>query len=450
MQKGFVMTSQRRALVLACACGLASSGALGGEEPFASTRGLINGDIREVAHIYFNLSSGDKVVTLLGDGQRPVDTGSSVPVWSQQADQMCLADGYSSTFFFSPDNLSMVDSMGNPMSSLALESFFTDWGDLPTDVVVDCVQVNWVTTFQDTDSNSDSVGDGIEGLAADWLYMWSHNGRPPADSCLSIGLVGFRFFNLPGLPPSFTGSFGKYTMDVDLTASGTFGTDLTFELGDTDSDFQGAAFGVYANGESSLPGYYTDVDSDGIDDGDQDQDGLADWGWGVTFIQPGRQDVDNADGDSDSQTGIDGDFASASTIGIALAALDGGTAVDLGNGAWAWEPGVAYLATEDAYTQYTGFDFMGIPAGINTGPTNFGGMDCSPGQSEYVPGAYFQVVLYGPGKDPCFGADLTGDFTIDFFDISFLLQNEVDWNGDTTFDFFDISGYLQAISGCSG
>lgn len=46
-------------------------------------------------------------------------------------------------------------------------------------------------------------------------------------------------------------------------------------------------------------------------------------------------------------------------------------------------------------------------------------------------------------------ADLTGDGALDFFDLSALLQNQVDWNGDTGFDFFDLSSYLMSFSaGC--
>ncbi|GEM_PF-820430 len=50
--------------------------------------------------------------------------------------------------------------------------------------------------------------------------------------------------------------------------------------------------------------------------------------------------------------------------------------------------------------------------------------------------------------EPC-APDLTGDGQLDFFDVSFLLQNGVDYNGDTMFDFFDISSFLQEFSvGC--
>lgn len=436
----------KSALSLALAAGIASTAAAN-TTPIVESRGIKSGDIKDVAHIYFNVATGEKVVTLLGDTQRPVDIDASVPVYSATTGQQCLAQGYSTSYFYSPDDLSQVDSMGNPLSSLALESLFTDWGDISDDTVVDSIQVNWVTNFADTDTDMDSFADGIEGLAASWTIFGNYNGRAPQDNSIAVGIVGFEFFSLPGLPPSFTGAFGGYTADIDLTASGTFGTDLTLELGDTDSNFQGAAFGLLANGSSSLPGYFTDFDSDGLDDGDPDDDSLADWGWGVSFVQPGRQDVDNADGDSDTQTGIDGDFADAATIGIGFASIDGGMAVDSGSGVWSWDDMDPNVETEDAFTLYNGYDFAGVPAGTNAGPFFFGGLNCDAGQTNYTPGANFQVVLYGPGVGGC-SADLTGDGVFDFFDISFLLQNMVDYNGDTAFDFFDISGVLQDSADC--
>ena len=49
----------------------------------------------------------------------------------------------------------------------------------------------------------------------------------------------------------------------------------------------------------------------------------------------------------------------------------------------------------------------------------------------------------------CF-PDLDSNGQLDFFDISFFLANQVDYNGDTTFDFFDISAFLSEFAqGCS-
>ena len=39
--------------------------------------------------------------------------------------------------------------------------------------------------------------------------------------------------------------------------------------------------------------------------------------------------------------------------------------------------------------------------------------------------------------------------TLDFFDLSVFLNNQIDWDGNTTFDFFDLSGYLAEFgAGC--
>lgn len=431
-------------LVMSALAGLAQ-GAHASDIPNDSRDLLTRSEVVEVAHIYFNVATGEKVVTLLhDDAQRPVDTGSSEVVWSQTVGNPCLAQGFSSSFFFAPDDLSMVDSMGNPMSTLALESEIADWGDLPFDTVIDCIQVHWITGHLDTDTDNDSFADGISGLAAAWTMLGMYNGNTPGDRCIGAGIIGFGFYDLPGIPPSFTGTFGQYTVDVDLSSAGSLATDLTFELGDTDSDFQGASLGVLAS-DGDL-----DLDSNGFPDRDNDGDGLADWGWIVQFIQPGRRDVDNADGDSDSLTGIDGDFADAAPIGISTAALDGGTAVEIAPGEWIWDDQNDNLETEDEFTRYTGYDFNGIPRGTNAGPLDFGGFFCSSDPEMYRPFAGFSIVLYGPeGILPDCPSDITGDGVFDFFDLSFLLQNMVDFNGDTAFDFFDISGILMSVDvGC--
>ncbi len=50
--------------------------------------------------------------------------------------------------------------------------------------------------------------------------------------------------------------------------------------------------------------------------------------------------------------------------------------------------------------------------------------------------------------DPC-PADLNDDGSLDFFDVSALITQQIDYNADTSFDFFDISSFLQDLSaGC--
>lgn len=46
-------------------------------------------------------------------------------------------------------------------------------------------------------------------------------------------------------------------------------------------------------------------------------------------------------------------------------------------------------------------------------------------------------------------ADLTGDGSLDYFDLSMLLQTQFDYNGDMEFDFFDVSAFMMdLLAGC--
>lgn len=68
----------------------------------------------------------------------------------------------------------------------------------------------------------------------------------------------------------------------------------------------------------------------------------------------------------------------------------------------------------------------------------------------FTPGNH--VSVFGdavvPGALSCL-ADLNDDGFIDGFDVSLLVNGQIDLNGDTAFDFFDISAFLQsALEGC--
>ncbi len=224
------------------------------------------GRVQQIAHIYYNLATGDRVVTLLGDDQStPADTGSSSPIWSTLVQNPCADAGYTTEYFFGVDNPSS--------SSLSTNITLLDYGDILIDSVVDCVQVNWVVAHADTDSDSDGVGDGVEELAGQWIVWDADNGRA-VNQCSRLPLVDFLFFNLPGniAEPGF---LSGYTLDVDLLAFGT-ATDLSFEIGDSDGDCQTAAF-------CNLNVSNQDNDFDGLPDSDLDGDGLFDWSWTVRF-----------------------------------------------------------------------------------------------------------------------------------------------------------------------
>jgi hypothetical protein len=52
------------------------------------------------------------------------------------------------------------------------------------------------------------------------------------------------------------------------------------------------------------------------------------------------------------------------------------------------------------------------------------------------------------GLSPC-PADLTGEGSLNFLDVSYFLSNTVNYNGDSSFNFLDVSAFLQDFgAGC--
>ncbi len=423
------MKSVGSGVLLICLC----AGGIGGVAEAAEspvTLSPTHGQVVDVAHIYYNIMSGERVVTVLGDEQVAPAAGMSGPIWSSLVSNPCAGAGYTTEFFYGVDNNADTTSLATGITVL-------DFGDVAVDTVVDMVHINWVTGHIDTDSDSDGVGDGVVGLAGEWTYWDGENGR--SDRCDRFPLVSFRLTDLPGTPFD-DGALAGYSADIDL--AGSFSSSMTFELGDTDSDSQGAAF--------YTPGYWLgDHDFDGFPDTDFDQDGLFDWGWSVRFFQPGT-----ADHDGDGV--IVGDPAdSFKTIGINFGVGEG-TAIDNGDGTWTWELDTAVpgaTGQEDAFTIYA--PPLGGPDGpiFHAGLFWFGGFACE-GLS-YTPMASFEHVLYGPSGFDCCPADINCDGALNFFDISeflslFAAQDPgADFDNNGTWNFFDISAFLAAFSaGC--
>lgn len=421
----------KNVLGLAVAAGIAGS-AGANETPTKIDPSV--GKLNHVAHIYFNVATGEKITTLLGerDAQRAVDGVDSSEVWLQTTAAMCADNGLTTEYYY---------DMDDPEDPSTLHEYLFDWGDITMDTVVDCVQIHWVTDHQDTDSDGDMLADGVPGFSAEWTYWDAMNGRAPAFDCVAAPLISIGFYNLPGeLSDPLDQELAFYTADIDLGTS--FGTSLTFEIGDTDGDLQGAAVHNSELDErfSGLPGV-PDIDLDG--------NGLADWGWSLIFNQPGTVDVDNADGDNDHTTGVDGDILALETAGVAFGApTPGHPEFDSVTQTWSWvSDGPTAGLAEDVFNT-AHLDGSSL---IMDGPWFFGGLDCSPDEGGYIPAAMFQTVLYGPSAGHCRSCpfDLNCDFEIDFFDISYFLTNMVDFNGDTVFDFFDISVFLNGFSaGC--
>jgi len=390
-------------------------------------------NIVNVGHIYFNIATGEKIVSLLSDELFSRNNQSSGPIWSSTVSNTCASEGYTSEYYFAIDDNSLT-SMGGPPTSLATAATLSDYGDIRVDTVVDMVHINWVTDHTDVDLDSDGSGDGVEGLGGQWTYWDADNGRA-ADQCLRAPVITFVFADLPGdLTPAGDGVLASYSADIDLGAG--FTSSLTFELGDTDGDPQGAAH--------HLPMHTVcDCNFDGELDTDLDGDGLFDWGWSVRFFQPGTADLD---GDGS----IDGDIAnSMRPIGVNFGAPEG-NAVNNFDGTWTWEIDTTVIdagtGQEDRFAMYLD--------GVYVSGFWFGGFECED-LVGYTPPAMFEHQLIGPNAFTLCPTDYNGDGTLNFFDISSFLNlfaamdQSADYNKDGVFNFFDISAFLGDFNaGC--
>ncbi|MCA9303772.1 MAG: hypothetical protein KC996_06590 [Phycisphaerales bacterium] len=421
------------ALSLAIAAGCIASPAMANNTP-VQKQGTFAKNM--VGHIYFNVATGEKIGTVLSDDIRPVDGVNSSEVWVADNNTPCAAFGQTSGTAVVLDNPNDFFGTGSTSTGTTM----LDWGDVPQDTVIDCVQVDWFSFVPDTDTDSDGLGDGVEGFAATWSFFDGDNGF---NTCLTRqGLIAFTFFGLAG---SFDGSFSGYLLTVDL--AGDFSSSISFEYGDSDSDLQGAAF------HNPLQ-YISDIDSDGLPDGDLDSDGLADISYAYVYIQPGTVDFDNADGDSDTTTGVDGDPLNQELTATGLAAPRGTTnETDNGDGTF------SYDITPDAGPNATGaeegwdeFD----SAGFYDATYWMGGFSCnSDGLGDINAFSQMDMIMYTPGAaNPC-PADFTGDGLLDVFDVFAFLDLfnagdlSADFTNDGILDVFDVFAFLDAFNaGC--
>lgn len=442
----------KSALTIAMAAGIASTAAASNTP---TTLGPTQAQVNKAGHIYYNVASGERIVTIFADGQTaPADTGVGGPIWQALVENMCEAEGYTTSYFFGVD-----DATGGTALSTGTQNM--DYGDIAMDTVVDCIQINWVVAHPDVDLDSDGTVDGVEELAGNWIVWDADNGRAINNST-RLPLVDILFFNLPGNTPEnqSAGALTGWTADVDLVAFGT-ATDLSFEIGDSDGDCQTAAFcnsSIDYDSDSVPDGPIAggDRDFDGLLDSDLDGDGLFDFSWTVQFIQPGQGNDFDSDSDTGSLPGSNSD-----TIGIGFAAPEG-SAVDNGDGTWTWNLDTAAdAAGTGAEDRFAIYEPNGTGGFMYNGGYWFGGFACtggliSTGGAGYTPVAMFQFVLYGPdgttGGGGCNPADLNEDGVLNFFDVSLFLTDfnaGGDYNGDGSTNFFDVSAFLTDFNaGC--
>ncbi len=428
------------ALILVLSAGVVCGVARGEDSP--SQLPVARGQVVQVAHIYYHVASGERVITLAGDDSLPDQADSagadwsSGPIWSVMSDDPCpaVSDG-GSPFFVVDDN--------SPGGMTGFEVL--DFGDIALDSVVDMVHIEWITGHNDTDEDSDGIGDGVVGLGGQWTYWDADNGRA-INVSTRLPLISVLFANLPGNIFG-DGFFAGYTADIDLRSILPEDS-LTFEIGDSDGVSTATYFhnDVDTDGDGIGDGVSianADRDFDGLPDSDLDGDGLFDWGWSVRFYQPGTADLD---GDGV----IDGDFAdSQKPIGVSFA-RPAGVWVEQGNGSWTWEmpipaPGDYGYGAEEGVALY----FDGLHAGML-----FGILSCT--SEGFTPLGQFRAQLVGPGGGSgCCPVDINCDGELNFFDISKFLELfaagdlQADFTGDGKLNFFDISAFLSAFNtGC--
>ncbi len=146
--------------------------------------------------------------------------------------------------------------------------WYSFWGDIRFDSVVEQIVVSYWITAPDADLDSDGVGDGIEGYDMSLTFSDSDDGF---DDSRRACILDFTIENIPGavgvLPPGFA---AVYVLTLDFK---NVAPSLAFELGDSDG-IDDAGTG---NSGGTIYGSPTGQDLD--------SDGLADFSYAVRFDQ---------------------------------------------------------------------------------------------------------------------------------------------------------------------
>lgn len=403
----------KNALSLVLAAGVVTPAIADNAQPQLAPRGTMAEN--HVAHIYFNLATGEKVATIIDDATRPADNGVSEMIWVADNGLPCADFGQTG------GTSGVMDDPGcsGCFSSTSTGVIYLDWGDIAQDTVVDCVGIGWSTQAPDTDTDSDGIGDGIEGFAGTWVWFDADDGFD--SSATRTALTGFTLLNLAGNTGTFDPNLlTVYTATVDLAA--TFSSSIVFEIGDTDSASDAPIFN---------PGLGADLDSDSN----------ADFSYAFQYTQPGTFDFD-------SDGSPDGDVANQALNGWTLVTGNGDVSTD-GTTYTPETSAPGAIGIEDAFDFFIDFDSDGILEPIGT--FFYGGFACI-GATGNTPFSQFRMVLYGPSDVGGCPADITGDGNLNFFDVSgyITLYNNGDLAADLaapfgTLNFFDINADRKSV-----
>ncbi len=230
-----------------------------------------------VANININLATGERTATPFG--ARPRNGGS--PLWINVNSDPCGTGG-TVGLIDNPDadgdGLADIEFGGSPVECAAAQipcegSWRNWWGDIDAPSIIDCVVIAYAIAAPDTDTDGDSIGDGIDGYDLVITFADNDNGfgaDGPGISARSC-LLDLKLTDipgaLPGLPPGF---MAVYTLTLDFAS---LAPSLIFELGDDDG-VDDAGTGISGGAIYGHPTF-----------GDRDGDGLHDFSYAMRFDQ---------------------------------------------------------------------------------------------------------------------------------------------------------------------
>ncbi len=265
-----------RAMVVAMASGCLATGAVSANDDRQAQLSLRTMKGIPVGHIYYNMATGERVVTLFDSRPR----GASDALWLSNNTDPCATGAFVGII----DDVDLNgDGFGDLFAGACVGgtfpcegSWLSWWGDIAFDCVIDTIVVAYGISAPDLDVNSDSIGDGIVGYDLTMTFSDNDNGFQ-ADlpglsgrSCILDLTIPTISGAVDVLPPGFV---AIYIITVDLAPT------FIFELGDSNgidqagTGFSGAALYGPSNGFLNFSGQ------------DKDGDELADFSFAMRFDQ---------------------------------------------------------------------------------------------------------------------------------------------------------------------
>ncbi|MEZ6242670.1 MAG: GC-type dockerin domain-anchored protein [Phycisphaerales bacterium] len=219
-----------------------------------------------IANIYYNVRTGERLMTPIGAGPRDV-VG---PLWVNNGPNC----GPSILIVENPDfdgdtlpDLVAPNTLPPSLNPPPEGAWILDWGDIDTETAINSITFAYATSVPDTDTDGDDIGDGVVGYSMSITFSDGDNGHDADRYCI----LDLTLTTLPGAPPSLPpGSMAVYTLTLDFWS---LAPSLVFELGDTNG-YDDVGTGLSGG---AIYGHPTGADLDG--------DSRSDFSYGFRFDQ---------------------------------------------------------------------------------------------------------------------------------------------------------------------